>query len=187
MTNASSRAISAFHRLNLLTKQVQHNILACVTICPDLVGLFYRCSSPVGRQGGKQPLNLATTCVGSLGQIEHEVLHSLGIHHEQSRPDRDAYVTIIEENIQPKMLAQFEELPDMDTYNTGYDINSVMHYAFNDFAKHPSLPTIIPKTGKGAKMGQRAGISYLDAAKLQAAYGCLFDGDHGKLDLTAFA
>ena len=31
----------------------------------------------------------------------HEFLHTLGFFHEQSRPDRDTYVRVITENIQP--------------------------------------------------------------------------------------
>ena len=45
------------------------------------------CWSYVGRTFGRQELNLASGCTGS-GTIEHEMLHALGMWHEQSRPDR---------------------------------------------------------------------------------------------------
>ena len=57
--------------------------------------------------GGAQTLSLdpscfrctATGCVS--GTVIHEFLHALGFHHEQSRTDRDDYVTINWDNIQP--------------------------------------------------------------------------------------
>ena len=45
------------------------------------------CWSYVGRTFGRQELNLANGCTGS-GTIEHEMLHALGMWHEQSRTDR---------------------------------------------------------------------------------------------------
>lgn len=137
------------------------------------------CRSSVGRRGGKQAIDLAPTCARTLGNIQHEIMHSLGIFHEQSRPDRDAFVLLNQDNIVSLMLDNFEKLPLMETYNVGYDLNSVMHYGFNDFARNKSGPTIIPLklSPKPYKMGQRNGLSLLDATKLQMAYGCPFDND----------
>lgn len=52
----------------------------------------------VGRVGGKQDLSLADPCQ-RVGIIEHEFMHALGFWHEQSRVDRDEYVTVRWENI----------------------------------------------------------------------------------------
>ena len=41
----------------------------------------------VGKVGGKQNLNLENGCLHNR-IIEHEMLHSLGVHHEQNRADR---------------------------------------------------------------------------------------------------
>ena len=46
------------------------------------------CFAYVGRAGGRQQLNLQKTGCFETGIIEHEMLHSLGVYHEQSRPDR---------------------------------------------------------------------------------------------------
>ncbi|RXG68339.1 hypothetical protein Avbf_06906 [Armadillidium vulgare] len=61
------------------------------------------CWSYVGRVTGKQQLHLSDRCMVS-GIIQHEMLHALGVFHEQSRPDRDEFVIIHHENIYPVYL-----------------------------------------------------------------------------------
>ena len=58
------------------------------------------CSSPVGyRSGRRNDISLGRGCQ-YLGTTLHEIGHSIGLYHEQSRPDRDNYVRIIWNNIQ---------------------------------------------------------------------------------------
>jgi hypothetical protein len=57
------------------------------------------CSSPVGRQGGVQNISLTAGCAYALPTVAHEMLHSLGMQHEQTRCDRDSYVRINWQNI----------------------------------------------------------------------------------------
>ena len=63
---------------------------------------FFRCWSSVGKlykRPGAQEISLANGCLMH-STIMHEVLHSLGFWHEQSRPDRDQFIEIFWENIQ---------------------------------------------------------------------------------------
>jgi len=46
-------------------------------------------------------MNLAPNCIPRHGTLVHEMLHTIGFYHEQSRPDRDDYVTIVEDKIVP--------------------------------------------------------------------------------------
>jgi len=42
-----------------------------------------------------------SNCLGGEGRSIHELLHALGIFHEQSRADRDQYIDVKFENIIP--------------------------------------------------------------------------------------
>ncbi|CAG7716611.1 unnamed protein product, partial [Allacma fusca] len=60
------------------------------------------CASAVGLQGGRQTIFMAPRCIRyGHGTAIHETLHALGFYHEQSREDRDDYVTINYDNILP--------------------------------------------------------------------------------------
>ena len=60
----------------------------------------------------------------------HEIGHTLGFFHEQSRPDRDNYVNILRENIAQYQELNFEKYTedDIDDFNVPYDFSSDMHY-----------------------------------------------------------
>lgn len=58
------------------------------------------CWSSVGRIGGKQDVNLQVPgCLLKKGTVIHELMHAIGFLHEQSRFERDEYVTIRWNNI----------------------------------------------------------------------------------------
>lgn len=80
---ASNFGTSTGMRISWVLRTTQSDYVA---ITSDSNG----CWSYVGRTGGRQPLNLQRGNPGCLvlGIVEHEMLHALGIWHEQSRPDR---------------------------------------------------------------------------------------------------
>lgn len=53
----------------------------------------------IGRDGGQQLLSLGDDCV-YVGIVVHEFMHAVGFWHEQSRADRDEFVTVLWDNIQ---------------------------------------------------------------------------------------
>ena len=94
------------------------------------------CLSSVGRTGSRQELSLDPGCF-RLGTVIHEFMHALGFYHEQSRTDRDKYVTILYKNIKPDMFDQFESYGQdrIDHLGAEYDTCSVMHYSPTAFSK----------------------------------------------------
>jgi hypothetical protein len=125
------------------------------------------CWSYVGMQGnGKQELGLSTGC--PFGSVVHEFFHAWGAFHEQSREDRDNFVTIHWQNIQAGTEHNFNQhINDADDIGS-YDYGSIMHYGRFAFSKN-GLPTITPKQ-TGVTIGQRAGLSAGDIAAVHAMY-----------------
>ena len=102
-------------------------------------------------------------------------MHALGIFHEQSRPDRDTYVEINEENIQNGTLNNFNkyDFNYVDIKDVPYDYESVMHYGARGFAIDPDEDTIIAKIPYFSKViGQRKDFSRGDVQKINNMYEC---------------
>nr|CAH0102758.1 unnamed protein product [Daphnia galeata] len=92
----------------------------------------------------------------------HELMHRLGFDHEQERPDRDNYITVIYENIPADWRPQYE-IAAGSTALLQYDYSSVMHYPLVDRMK-------TKKNTRGVEVGQHRGLSKLDIMKLNLMY-----------------
>eukprot|EP00092_Neocalanus_flemingeri_P041442 GFUD01045128.1.p1 GENE.GFUD01045128.1~~GFUD01045128.1.p1 ORF type:complete len:404 (-),score=75.03 GFUD01045128.1:271-1482(-) len=87
----------------------------------------------------------------SIGFVAHEILHALGIVHTQTRPDRNSFITVNENNIFPPTAgtkAQFERCPGCNTFGTAYDCSSIMHYRAYFFSQGSaySMTALSPST-----------------------------------------
>ncbi|KAG8434075.1 hypothetical protein GDO86_012447, partial [Hymenochirus boettgeri] len=129
------------------------------------------CGSYVGKMGGAQRVELASYGCMYRGVIQHELNHALGFYHEQSRSDRDNYVTINTQYISPGDQINFVKY---DTNNLGleYDYSSVMHYARDAFSNTTGKDTITPIPDPTVPIGQRDGLSILDISKINRLYNC---------------
>lgn len=125
------------------------------------------CSSNVGRVGGRQYVNLASGC--STGNVVHELLHALGMFHEQTRCDRDTYVIINTANIQSGYSGNFtKQCTNASDYGS-YAEGSIMHYPPTAFSSN-GLPTIVSRRGLDSQMGQRSGMNSTDISTINTLY-----------------
>jgi hypothetical protein len=127
------------------------------------------CSSSVGRRGGQQTITLGPNC--QTGNAIHEIGHTVGLWHEQSREDRGSFVNIIFANIDPAMQHNFvQQIADGDDVGP-YDFGSIMHYPRNAFSIN-GQDTIVPinPLPPGVVMGQRNGLSAGDIAAVNQMY-----------------
>ncbi|XP_053945031.1 hatching enzyme 1.2 isoform X1 [Anastrepha ludens] len=158
-----------------------------VLITPPVDDAPPGCWSFVGKRGGEQIVSLqqpdenSAHCFSSEGRIMHELMHAIGIYHEQSRADRDNFVKIHWENIVPKYRKNFKLISKKKGKQTfDYDYNSVMHYGEFYFSKKKGeKPTMTPLQ-PGVRIGQRKTISKTDCLKINDLYGCL-NGRHARM------
>jgi len=133
--------------------------------------------SPVGVQGGPfgdngVVINTDTISCG-MGVVVHELLHTLGFYHEQSRCDRDSYVQILTDNIQSGYSDQFGKICSPAVDLESYDESSIMHYgshAFGKIVNGEQLQTIRSLRGLEGLMGQRNSLSNIDVFTLDDMY-----------------
>lgn len=128
------------------------------------------CFSSMGRTGGRQVVSLNRQGCVYYGIVQHEVNHALGFNHEQTRSDRDSYVRINWENIDPQNAYNFQK-EDTNNLNTPYDYSSIMHYGNTAFSIN-GRDSITPIPNANAQIGQRNGMSYWDIKRINLLYGC---------------
>ncbi|KAM9323129.1 meprin A subunit beta-like [Pholidichthys leucotaenia] len=159
----------------------QYRLKTCIDFTPwngeaNYISIFKGsgCFSSVGnRRVGKQRLSIGSGC-DRIATIEHEFLHALGFWHEQSRSDRDDYVTIKWDRIQEGKEHNFNTYDDTTSSSLGvpYDYGSMMHYSKNAFRNgtEPTIVTNIPAFSD--VIGQRMEFSDSDLLKLHRLYNC---------------
>ncbi|KAE9417698.1 hypothetical protein Angca_010295, partial [Angiostrongylus cantonensis] len=131
------------------------------------------CVSHIGKVGGKQKIYLGQLCE-SIGYVAHEIGHTLGLFHTQSRPDRDEYVRVVVENIRKDFVSQFRVQSEdvVNNYDLPYEYGSIMHYSARSASKSHE-PSVIPYDVNYLETLGSPMISFYDKLMINHHYGCL--------------
>ena len=143
--------------------------MCCDTVCC----LSCRCCSYVGRQSGRfeQGISIGRSCT-SLPIVIHEIGHAVGFWHEQSRPDRDAYIRVLHNNIASAFKSNFDRMPNksINSLGVGYDYNSIMHYKEYTFGKDGKKT--LEALDRSIPLGRAVELSKLDILQTNLLYKC---------------
>lgn len=164
------RAIAAYHKDTCIRFKEVHKMPKSGTYMYFV--LEDGCFSNVGRLSWGNKISLGYGC-WHIGTAMHEIGHALGFFHEQSRPDRDQYVEIMWNNIESAAKHNFNKYrtDTIDSLDTEYDYDSMMHYKNNYFAIDRRQYTIKTKDpSKRRTIGQRDGFSRIDKIQINRMY-----------------
>jgi Astacin (Peptidase family M12A)/Divergent InlB B-repeat domain len=126
------------------------------------------CEAIVGRAGGEQQVGGSAAC--TVATILHEMGHTAGLWHEQSRPDRNAYVSVNYGNLIKGSIGNFNQIYDnAQTFGTYFDYASIMEYPAFSFSRNggPAIETI----PAGVPLSNQTGYSTADIDGVERLYG----------------
>lgn len=131
------------------------------------------CWSYLGRIGKAQLLSLDSECL-SYPMVLHQILHVVGMNHPNSHFDRNEFITILWDNIDPGAIDNFEVSPMgippiLGHRNIPYDYESILHFRPKDFANKGGVVTMQSNYGV-FEIGQRIDLSRDDIDTLNSYF-----------------
>uniref|UniRef100_A0A0N5C1B8 Zinc metalloproteinase n=1 Tax=Strongyloides papillosus TaxID=174720 RepID=A0A0N5C1B8_STREA len=146
-------------------------------LVPNKAGLrFFKgtgCYSYIGRKFLDifQDVSIGEGCE-TIGTIQHETMHALGVYHEQARADRDKYLQIFLNNVEKGNEFNFLKVEPNSSfiYNTKYDYGSAMQYPSTAFSMNNSVTMLPIKPHYNKTLGVNSGMTFVDVKLLNNHY-----------------
>ena len=125
------------------------------------------CDAIVGRAGGEQQVGGSGSC--TLATVLHEMGHTVGLWHEQSRADRDTFVSVNYSNLIKGSISNFNPIYDNAQNLTLFDYASIMEYPAFSFSRNggPAIESI----PAGIPLSNLTGYTSADIDGIERLYG----------------
>uniref|UniRef100_A0A2A4K372 CCHC-type domain-containing protein n=3 Tax=Heliothis virescens TaxID=7102 RepID=A0A2A4K372_HELVI len=113
-------------------------------------------------------IDLGYECLQS-PEIDMIIMRALGMPFEHTRINRDEYIDVLVENIEPNYVELYtkDRMLPPGLWALPYDVNSVMHFGERDYSKNGHRTIIFKNNVKQ----NRNGLSSIDLRKIEAIYG----------------
>lgn len=104
----------------------------------------------------------------------HELMHAVGFYHTHMRADRDLYLEINLENVEPNFRTQFGMLNAWEEQSlVPFDYDSIMMYG--DVAFSQNGRQTMRSRQPGVRLSypfEKTSLSYWDVVAVNRLYGC---------------
>ena len=137
------------------------------------------CSSGIGMILGQQHMVLNKNCYDYV-EILHVFFYAFGFHHNNTRPDRDNYVEIIDENILEDKVHNFNLFTGSRTFGVQYDGfsfgngNTIESKVLFELMNKRSIPYLL-------------GLTFINIVRIITSLELLFSGSLGSSRLFFFS
>ena len=164
LTTAIAQFNSTFSNIQFVALGTQTDYVSFYFNPDDYSG---ECEAVVGRVGGEEQVGGSGSC--TLPTILHELGHVVGLWHEQSRPDRDTYVSVNYDNLIKGSISNFNQIYDNAQETTLFDYASIMEYPAFSFSRNggPAIESI----PAGIPLSNLTGYTTADIDGIERLYG----------------